>query len=106
VFLKVQVAAELLQCRLAGLASQAGAAVDRNEKKKASSRMTPTANKERSSSDASKARLGKEPADGMSPVLQAHIGRQVRAMFDEVAEEPIPDHLLRLLNDLDQSGKK
>ncbi|WP_158008078.1 NepR family anti-sigma factor [Methyloceanibacter superfactus] len=42
----------------------------------------------------------------MSPALQAHIGRQVRAMFDEVAEEPIPDHLLRLLKELDQSGEK
>lgn len=43
---------------------------------------------------------------GMSPALQDHIGRQVRAMFDEVAEEPVPDHLLRLLKDLDQSGDK
>lgn len=41
----------------------------------------------------------------MSPDLQAHIGRQVRAMFDEVAEEPVPEHLLRLLKDLDQSGE-
>lgn len=41
----------------------------------------------------------------MSPDLQEHIGRQVRAMFDEVAEEPVPDHLLRLLKDLDQSGE-
>lgn len=40
----------------------------------------------------------------MSPELQAHIGRQVRAMFDEVADEPVPEHLLRLLKDLDQSG--
>ncbi len=41
----------------------------------------------------------------MSPTLQDHIGRQVRAMFDEVAEEPVPDHLLKLLNDLDKSGE-
>ena len=41
----------------------------------------------------------------MSPDLQAHIGQQVRAMFEEVAEEPVPDHLLRLLKDLDQSGE-
>jgi hypothetical protein len=27
-------------------------------------------------------------------------------MFDEVAEEPVPDHLLQLLKDLDQSGEK
>lgn len=42
----------------------------------------------------------------MSPDLQAHIGRQVRAMFDEVAEEPVPEHLLKLLRDLDQRGDK
>ena len=42
----------------------------------------------------------------MSPALQAHIGRHIRAMFDEVAEEPVPDHLLKLLKDLDQSGEK
>jgi len=40
----------------------------------------------------------------MSSHLQAHIGRQVRAVFDEVAHEPIPDHLLKLLKDLDQRG--
>ncbi|MGH6734651.1 MAG: NepR family anti-sigma factor [Methyloceanibacter sp.] len=44
--------------------------------------------------------------EGMSPELQAHIGRHVRAVFDEVAQEPIPDHLLRLLKDLDRSGDK
>jgi Anti-sigma factor NepR len=47
---------------------------------------------------------GSKQVKGMSPELQAHIGRQVRAMFDEVADEPVPEHLLRLLKDLDQSG--
>lgn len=51
-------------------------------------------------------RAAKTSPEGMSPALQAHIGRQVRAAFDEVAEEPIPDHLLRLLQDLDRSGDK
>jgi len=43
---------------------------------------------------------------GLTPNLQAHIGRHVRAMFDEVAREPIPEHLLRLLSDLERSGDK
>ena len=43
---------------------------------------------------------------GLSPALQAHLGRHVRAVFDEVAREPIPDHLLRLLKDLEQGGDK
>jgi hypothetical protein len=47
-----------------------------------------------------------EPETGLSPNLQAHIGRHVRAVFDEVAREPIPEHLLRLLKDLERSGDK
>jgi hypothetical protein len=45
-------------------------------------------------------------SDGLSLSLQAHIGRHVRAVFDEVAREPIPEHLLRLLKDLERSGDK
>lgn len=78
--------------------------MERNDKKKASRRMTANASKERAR-HATKARSGVAGEDGMSPALQAHIGRQVRAMFDEVAEEPIPDHLLRLLKDLDRNGE-
>jgi Anti-sigma factor NepR len=49
---------------------------------------------------------GTEMNQGLSPNLQAHIGRHVRAAFDEVAREPIPEHLLRLLKDLERSGDK
>ncbi|MGH6791130.1 MAG: NepR family anti-sigma factor [Methyloceanibacter sp.] len=49
---------------------------------------------------------GTERDEGLSPTLQAHIGRHVRAAFDEVAREPIPEHLLRLLKDLERSGDK
>ena len=49
---------------------------------------------------------GVGPDNGLSLTLQAHIGRHVRAVFDEVAREPIPEHLLRLLKDLEQSGEK
>ena len=65
--------------------------------------MTADANKEAGGPNDPRAA---ETDDGMSPALQAHIGRHVRAMFDEVAEEPVPDHLLKLLKDLDQSGDK
>ncbi len=53
-------------------------------------------------------REGLQPAadEGLSPDLQAHIGRHLRAVFDEVASEPIPDRLLRLLKDLERSGDK
>lgn len=75
--------------------------MDRDHKKKATGRMTATAKDSKTTRS-----RGAKTDDGMTPALQAHIGRQVRAMFDEVAHEPIPDHLLRLLKDLDQSGDK
>ncbi|MFD0987531.1 NepR family anti-sigma factor [Methyloligella solikamskensis] len=48
----------------------------------------------------------KEDQSGLSSDLQAHIGRQLRASFDEVAREPIPDRFLQLLKDLEESGSK
>lgn len=53
--------------------------------------------------------VGKAAMDdphGLSSDLQAHIGRQLRAAFDEVAREPIPDRFLQLLKDLEESGSK
>ncbi len=47
-----------------------------------------------------------EMEQGLSPTLQAHIGRHLRAAFDEVAREPIPERLLRLLKDLERDGDK
>ena len=83
--------------------------MDRNDKKKAPGRMTANANKEAGQDAGPRAgetAPGTAPDDGMSPALQAHIGRHVRAIFDEVAEEPVPDHLLKLLKDLDRSGEE
>ena len=79
----------------------------RNDKKEAPRGMTVDARK--SADGQAGPRAGKpehESDDGMSPALQAHIGRHIRAIFDEVAQEPVPDHLLKLLKDLDQSGEK
>ena len=46
--------------------------------------------------------------DGVSPGgvimeadLQAHIGRQLRAVYDEVVNEAVPDRFLRLLEELE-----
>jgi hypothetical protein len=39
---------------------------------------------------------------GLEPELQAHIGRQLRAMYNEVVNEPVPDRLLRLLKELER----
>lgn len=34
--------------------------------------------------------------------LQAHIGRQLRAVYDEVVNEPVPDKFRRLLEELER----
>ncbi len=39
---------------------------------------------------------------GLEPELQAFIGRQLLATFDEVLNEPIPDRFLELLQKLEQ----
>jgi hypothetical protein len=39
---------------------------------------------------------------GIDAEVQAHIGRQLRAVYDDVANEPVPDRFLRLLRELDK----
>jgi Anti-sigma factor NepR len=85
--------------------------VDRDASKKDRRRKMPGANKKMDRAVEKRAGVsgetqGAEPDGGLSPGLQAHIGRHVRAVFDEVAREPIPEHLLRLLKELEQSGDK
>ena len=38
--------------------------------------------------------------------LQAHIGRQLRAVYEEVVNEEVPDRFLRLLRELEQKEGK
>jgi hypothetical protein len=38
----------------------------------------------------------------LEPELQAHIGRQLRAVYDEVVNEPVPDRFVRLLEELER----
>jgi hypothetical protein len=49
-------------------------------------------------------------AGGKRPVLdrniQAHIGRKLRAVYDEVAAAPIPDRIVKLLAKLEESQRK
>jgi len=42
-------------------------------------------------------------SDGMlEPDQQAHIGRRLRAAFDEIVNEGVPDRFRRLLDDLER----
>ena len=40
--------------------------------------------------------------------IQAHIGRQLRSIYDAVVQQPVPDRFLELLDKLDEAsgGKK
>ena len=39
----------------------------------------------------------------IGPDLQDRLGRQLRAMYDQMRSEPLPEHILDLLKRLDQS---
>jgi hypothetical protein len=79
--------------------------VDQAEKKE---RRRKPSNAGKTMTQATQTRAGASlsTGEGLSPNLQAHIGRHLRAVFDEVAREPIPDRLLQLLKDLERSGDK
>ncbi|MCW3477146.1 NepR family anti-sigma factor [Limobrevibacterium gyesilva] len=34
--------------------------------------------------------------------LQAHIGRQLRALYAEIADQPVPDRFVKLLDELER----
>lgn len=36
--------------------------------------------------------------------LQAYIGRQLRAVYDDVARQPVPDRFLELMKKLESAG--
>ncbi|RYB07002.1 NepR family anti-sigma factor [Lichenibacterium ramalinae] len=48
-------------------------------------------------------------ADGARPGttdVQAYIGRQLRAVYDDVVKQPIPDRFLALMKQLEEQGAK
>jgi len=45
---------------------------------------------------------GQKTAPPSDPAVYDYIGKQLRALYDEVAEEPIPADLLRLLAELEK----
>jgi Anti-sigma factor NepR len=38
--------------------------------------------------------------------IQAHIGRRLMAVYDEILQQPVPDRFRLLLDELDQKTKK
>ena len=42
------------------------------------------------------------PFEGvLAPHIQGQIGRELRTMYDDLVQQPVPDHLLALVNRLD-----
>lgn len=48
-------------------------------------------------------KTGKKSPPALDPLVQSHIGRRLRSMFDEVASQAVPDRFLNLLDQLEQS---
>jgi len=53
---------------------------------------------------------GDSPASGGKPAaaavdVQGYIGRQLRAVYDDVAKQPVPERFLALMRQLEQSEK-
>ena len=53
--------------------------------------------------DLNQSSTAKKPA--LDRQVQAHIGRKLKAVYDEVASEPVPPHLLALLEQLEGRNK-
>ncbi len=45
-------------------------------------------------------------APNLSPALQGHLGRQLRAVYSELVHEPMPDKFAKLLEELSASQTK
>lgn len=43
------------------------------------------------------------PAPRLKPQVQEHIGRQLRAVYDDVLKQPLPDRFRELMDKLDQT---
>jgi hypothetical protein len=45
----------------------------------------------------------KEAAPAMDPELQAHIGRHLKAAYEDILNQPVPDRFRQLLDQLSDS---
>jgi Anti-sigma factor NepR len=57
-----------------------------------------------SRASAPKAAGGAKPDPKLGQDIQAKIGRQLRAIYDDVVNQGVPDRFVELLNRLDEQG--
>jgi hypothetical protein len=55
--------------------------------------------------DAGQPKAGSAAAVKLDTSAQALIGQQLRAVYGEIVNQPIPDHLLKLLEDLERKDE-
>jgi hypothetical protein len=46
------------------------------------------------------------PETTLQPQLQAHLGRNLKAVYQALVEEPVPERLLKLLDELERKEEK
>jgi hypothetical protein len=68
-----------------------------NQRKGAQQMQHPPGEREPSGTD-----KGTKPA--LLPQLQDHIGRQLRAVYDDVLQQPVPDRFRELMEKLDRAA--
>jgi hypothetical protein len=61
---------------------------------------------DRRKSEVKKPQPDEKPGAALDEHLQAHIGVQLKSMYDSYLNEPIPDRLVDLLEQLDAVSKK
>jgi hypothetical protein len=72
--------------------------LEMDDERKSVGQQTPMEAAARKKTTAKPAKLGRE--------VQARLGQQLRAMYDEVVSQGVPDRFSDLLNRLDGDGKK
>jgi hypothetical protein len=48
----------------------------------------------------------KDKSDSLDPRIQNEIGKHLRAIYDDVINEPLPDRFMELLEKLERSSRK
>ena len=48
---------------------------------------------------------GRKAPPSLDSAVQSHIGRRLRSMFDEVANQPVPDRFRDLLDQLENASE-
>jgi hypothetical protein len=57
-----------------------------------------------SSKQSAAAKVEGDEASPLTPAAQAHIGRYLRHLYDAVAQEPVPDRFVQLLQELERKS--